>query len=196
MVALLAVFRNDVPGWGGERFDPSDPGVLLPQPWPAGSIELFDPASNPVSLGDLRGSVVALFFGYTHCPDVCPITLNRLAALQEEGLGGEVSVEVVFVSLDPDRDTPERLADFVGRLPGRVLALTADEVTVREQARAFGVLVQEREDPSLAEGEYLVDHTARTYLIDPEGMVVGTIPPMAAADEVRAAIEAVLASLG
>lgn len=195
MVGLLTVFGNTVPGWDGERFDPSAPEVLLPEPWPAGSLELFDPVSNPVSLEGLRGSMVALFFGYTHCPDVCPITLNRLAALQEEGIGGDIPLEVVFVSLDPARDTPERLTEFVSRLPGRVLALTADEETVRTQAREFGVLVQVREDPSLPEGEYLVDHTARTYLIDPDGMVVATVPPMAPADDVRDAVEAALGTV-
>lgn len=196
MAALLFVFRDTLPGLRTSEAPPEATHLLLPDPWPAAPLALFDPEGRPVTSDSLRGSVVALFFGYTNCPDVCPVTLARLGALQQRGVDGGPPLRVVFVSVDPDRDTPARLAEFVGSLPGDVLALSADEAEVRAQASVFGIMIQERTDPTLPEGEYLVDHTARSYLIDPDGLIVATIPPMASAAEIDEVVEAVYASLG
>lgn len=192
MVALLITFRAAIPGMG-PREDPED--LLLPQPFPAPELVLVDPSGSPVRLSGLQGSVVALFFGYTNCPDVCPITLTRLGTLQEEYLAAGRPLEVIFVSVDPERDTPEQLRRFSQRLPGEIRALTAPEEEVRRQAGAYGVLVREQTDPALPEGEYLVDHTARTFLVGPAGEVVATLPPMPSPDQIDRTVEAVFRSL-
>lgn len=194
MVALLVTFRDALPGMGGAVTGPPEATLLLPDPFPPAPLALTDPDGDPVTLERFRGSVVAIFFGYTNCPDVCPITLARLGRFQEEE-DRTPPLEVVFVSVDPDRDTPERLRDFTAGLPGRVLAITGPEEEVRAQSRDFGVLVREQPLSGAPEGEYLVDHTARTFILDPGGQVVATLPPMASPEEVRAVMAAVYRSL-
>lgn len=196
MVALLATFRNILPGFRSGEEGTRETAHLLPDPFPAPALELWDTEGRPWSLSTLKGAVVAVFFGYTNCPDVCPITLGRLGRLQEEGSLEGPALEVVFVSLDPARDTPDRLRTFVAGLSGSVVAVTSEPDDVRGQASAFGVMAMERHDPALPEGEYLVDHTARTFLLDPAGRVVATLPPMASPEEIREVLEAVYASLG
>jgi protein SCO1/2 len=195
VVALVFTFREIIPdlgpGPGGQTVEPT----LLPQPFLAPGLALTDPDGHRVELTALRGSVVAVFFGYTNCPDVCPITLSRLGRLQAALERQEPSLAVVFVSVDPDRDTPERLRTFVDGLPGRVLALSASEEEVRRQAADWGVMVRKRTDSALPEGDYLVDHTARTFILDPDGRVVATLPPMPSPAEVDRTMGEVLASL-
>lgn len=195
MLALLASFRGLLPGLGSGSDAEVDAGLLLPEPFPAPALSLSDPQGRPWTLSSLRGSVVALFFGYTNCPDVCPITLGRLGRLQGETAGKGPALEIVFVTVDPDRDTPERLRAFVEALPGHVRAVTGPEAQVRAQAGEFGVVVMDREAEGLPEGEYLVDHTARTFLLDPDGRVVATLPPMASPEEIQEVLDAVYRSL-
>lgn len=195
ILALLATFRGVLPGLGGNSAPAADVELLLPEPFPAPALNLSDPQGRSWTLASLRGSVVALFFGYTNCPDVCPITLGRLGRLQGAMGGAGPALEIVFVTVDPARDTPERLRAFVEALPGHVRAVTGSEAEVRAQAGEFGVMVLEREVEGLPEGEYLVDHTARTFLLDPAGRVVATLAPMASPDEIRGALDAVYRSL-
>lgn len=193
ILALLATFRYIVP-----ELTPGNgagASLLIPDPFPAPPLALADPEGRPWTLADARGSVAAVFFGYTHCPDVCPLTLARLGRYQEARGDAFPPLAVVFVSLDPDRDTPDRLREFVSGLPGRVQGVTAAEAEVREQAGAFGVMVVERPDASLPQGEYLVDHTARTFILDPEGRVVATLPPMASPEEISSVLAEVFATL-
>ena len=190
LVALVATSRIFLE----DRAGPED-GHLLAEPFPAPALDLKDPDGAPWSVSTARGAVVAVFFGYTHCPDVCPLTLARLGRYQEDRGSGEVPLQVVFVSVDPERDTPRRLREFAAGLPGSVVAVSAAEADVREQASAWGVMVLEREEPTLPQGDYLVDHTARTYILDPRGMVVSTLPPMASSEEVSRVLDAVFASL-
>jgi len=181
ILALVWALREG-PGAGPEPVDEA----LLPAPFPAPPLDLVDPSGVRVRLADLRGSVVAIFFGYTHCPDVCPLTLATLGRLQEQDR--DPPLEVVFVSVDPERDTPDRLRTFTTGLPGRIRGWTADGDEVRRQADGFGVRVHRRED---AGPDYLVDHTARTFIVDPEGAVVATLPPMVSPERARAVVDAV-----
>lgn len=196
VVALALVFvRAESPAASGAPEDPVERAVLA-APFPAPPLQLEDPGGSPVTLGDFRGSWVALFFGYTYCPDVCPLTLAVLGRLQEEESLRGRPFEVVFVTVDPERDTPERLRRFAAGLPGRVRVLSADGEAVRRQAFAFGVDVQrpgapEVVDPDGPVPDYTVDHTARTFLVDPEGRVAATLPAMVSAGQARAILERV-----
>lgn len=126
---------------------------------------LRDAGGTPRSLADFRGKVVVLFFGYTHCPDICPTTLAELAAAMKK-LGSDADkVQVLFVTVDPQRDTPELLARYVPSFDARFLGLygTLDETA--KAARDFKVIFQKQGGGA----DYTVDHSAGSYIFDPQG---------------------------
>ena len=141
-------------------------------------------------LSDLRGNVVLLFFGYTHCPDICPSTLFTMA--QSRKLMGEDASRFkgVFISVDPERDTPKRLGEYVSYFDPDFLALTGSEAQLREVAKLYGAHF-EKEAPE-ADGSYLVAHTTFGYLIDTEGKVVKLFDAGAPPDDIAAAAQALL----
>ena len=119
------------------------------------------------TLADFRGKVVVLFFGYTHCPDVCPTTMAALAqAMKDLGEEGR-RVQVLFVTVDPQRDTREILARYVPAFDPTFLALRGDAQQTERVTKEFKILVQQNAGSS--PGSYSVDHSAGTYLFDPEG---------------------------
>jgi protein SCO1/2 len=118
-------------------------------------------------LADFRGRVVLLFFGYTHCPDVCPTTLARLARLMP-ALGAEAGrVQVLFVTLDPERDTLPVLADYVPWFHPSFLGLRGDAATTATLTAAFKVVASRQAVPGGM--GYVIDHTAAVYAYDPQG---------------------------
>lgn len=150
----------------GAQFDP---------PRPIADFTLINQDGQSVRLSDYRGRLVLLFFGYTHCPDVCPTTLARLNQVMR-ALGDEAkAVQVLFVSVDPERDTPAVLKQFLSHFNPAFTGLTGQAEEVRAVTQAFGVYVQKEEVGSAA--GYLVTHTARIYAIDPDGRLVLTFHP-------------------
>lgn len=139
------------------------------------------------TLADFRGKVVALFFGYTHCPDVCPTTLSDFAmAIRELGEDGN-RVQVLFVTVDPERDTPALLAEYVPSFNPGFLGLRADPAALAELAKEFKVVYQKNSVTGAA--DYLIDHSAGTYVFDGHGKIrlhiaYGT-PPAAIAKDLR-----------
>jgi protein SCO1/2 len=130
---------------------------------------LFDAAGKPRSLADFRGKVVALFFGYTHCPDVCPTTLADLARVMNM-LGKDADkVQVLFVTLDPDRDTREILGQYPPAFHTTFIGLSGDASATQAAAQAFGIVFQKQPTKS---GSYTLDHSAGTFLIAPGGSPV------------------------
>ncbi len=118
------------------------------------------------TLADFKGKVVAVFFGYTYCPDVCPTTLGELA-LVANGLGADASrLQVLFITVDPERDTPEVLAKYVAAFHPGFLGLYGDAEATRRTAKEFKVFYQKQPLPG---GGYSVDHSAGTYIFDPAG---------------------------
>ncbi|QEL63847.1 protein SCO1/2 [Oryzomicrobium terrae] len=128
---------------------------------------LTDSHGQPRRLADYRGKVVVLFFGYTHCPDICPTALSRFAAVMQ-ALGDEAKrVQVVFVSIDPARDTPEQLASYVPWFHPDFVGLTGSTADVSAAAQAFRVYAARREvDGSMG---YVMDHSAGAYVLDGAG---------------------------
>jgi protein SCO1/2 len=123
---------------------------------------------EPVSLSDLQGKPTMLFFGYTFCPDVCPITLAEFKQVKAN-LGDQADqVNFVFVSVDGRRDTPERLAQYIESFDPAFLGLQGDEATLRKIGSDYGLYYQAH-SPEGTSAQYLVDHSSASYLIDAEG---------------------------
>jgi len=132
----------------------------------AKELNLNDHTGRSRKLEDFRGKVVVVFFGYTHCPDVCPTTLAELAAVMKE-LGPDAQrVQVLFVTVDPERDTREVLAQYVPSFNPTFLGLYGDADATARAAKSFKVFYQRQ---AQAGGAYTVDHAAGTYILDPEG---------------------------
>ena len=135
----------------------------------AKDFHLSEPSGQARSLADYRGKVVLLFFGYTQCPDVCPTTMADLKTVMKT-LGPDAPrVQVLFVTLDPVRDTPEVLAQYVPAFDPRFVGLRGDEAGTAQTARDFKVFYQKV--PGTVPGSYTLDHTAGTYVFDPTGRI-------------------------
>lgn len=129
--------------------------------------KLTDHNGRPRTLADFRGKVVVMFFGYTQCPDVCPTTLSELAAVMQE-LGSDASrVQVLFVTVDPERDTADLLSQYVPAFNPSFLGLRGDAQATADVAREFKILYQKQ--PGATPGSYSVDHSAGTFVFDPQG---------------------------
>ena len=128
---------------------------------------LADPSGKARSLADFRGKVTVLFFGYTHCPDVCPTTLSEMAlALKQLGPDAQ-RVQVLFVTLDPDRDTSAVLGQYVPSFNPTFLGLRGDTSATAEMAKRFKVFAQKHETGGGS--GYTLDHSASSFIFDPTG---------------------------
>ncbi|HUG78550.1 MAG TPA: SCO family protein [Burkholderiales bacterium] len=130
------------------------------------TLELSDTGGQLRRLEDFRGKAVVLFFGFTYCPDICPTTLADISAAvkQLEPKDAE-RVQVLFVTVDPERDTPKLLAQYVGAFDPRIVALRGDLAATRKVAQEFKIYFEKRKQ---GDG-YTVDHSAQSYVIDPQG---------------------------
>jgi protein SCO1/2 len=129
------------------------------------ALALTDHTGKPRRLEDFRGKAVVLFFGFTHCPDVCPTTLAEIAlAMKQLGADAE-RVQVLMVSVDPERDTPESLGKYVTAFDPRFLALRGDLAATKKVADEFKIYFEKAKS-----GEsYTVNHSVQSYVIDPQG---------------------------
>lgn len=148
---------------------PAQYGMVLQSPQRATDFALASSTGGTLRLSDFRGQYLLLNFGYTSCPDVCPLMLANLAQLEAE-LGAQAeNVQVLFVSVDPARDTPDRLTTYLSAFSPSFLGATGDEAELAAATTQFGVYYQRRQS---GESEnYFIDHTASVVVIDPEGYV-------------------------
>jgi protein SCO1/2 len=130
---------------------------------------LTDHIGKTRMLADFKGKVVVMFFGYTFCPDVCPTTLSELASAMKQ-LGPQADqVQVLFVTVDPERDTPALLSRYVPAFDPRFLGLVGDKAATEAVAKEFRVFYQKV--PGKDPGSYTMDHTAASYVFDPQGRI-------------------------
>ena len=130
------------------------------------NFQLTDHNGKSRTLDDFKGKVVVVFFGYIFCPDVCPTTMGELAVVMKE-LGQDAErVQVLFISVDPERDTPELLSKYWPTFHPSFLGLYGDADATMRTAKEFKIFYQKQ---PMAGGSYTVDHSAGTYLYDPAG---------------------------
>ncbi len=142
-------------------------GVVLQSPQRLTDFTLDGSTGGPVSLSDFRGKPVLIYFGYTFCPDVCPTTLNDLTDTME-ALGKKADdIQVIMVSVDPERDTPEQLATYLKYFDPRFIGMTGTKEGIDAAATQFGVFYEAHE--GTAATGYLVDHTSTVALVDEDG---------------------------
>ena len=151
--------------WLAQQLDRGSPrlasGTWLPQAQAVADFSLTDSTGRPFTRGDLAGRPALVFFGFAHCPDVCPTTLHKLAQIKRSGaLPG---LRVLFVSIDPERDTPTTLGMYVHAFDPAFEGLTGDSADVAHLAANFGVAVNRG---ALPRGDYAVDHSAVVFLLD------------------------------
>jgi protein SCO1/2 len=150
-------------GWSGEVPPLQDLGGI------GGDFALTDQDGQPFALQGLRGKGVLLFFGYTYCPDICPVTLSKMTRVYE--LLGEHrdALQTVFVTVDPERDTQDKLREYLGYFAIDAIGLTGSKEQIDEVVRQYGGYYELNKSDSAA--EYFVDHSTYAYLIDQEGRV-------------------------
>jgi len=135
----------------------------------AQALALPDFDGKPRTLADFKGKVVVVFFGYTQCPDACPTTMAELSGILKT-LGPDASkVQVLFVTVDPSRDTPALLKNYVANFRPDFVALRGDEAQTQQVIKDFKLIVQKV--PGKTPDSYTIDHTAGSYVFDPEGRI-------------------------
>ncbi len=148
-------------------------GTWFPAARELPDFSLLDGAGRAFTRRDLEGTPTLLFFGFTHCPDVCPTTLLKLAQVRRQApLPG--GLRVAFVSVDPQRDTPAVVGQYVHAFDPQFIGLTGEPSAVAELARGCGVAVNRVELPG---GDYTMDHSAVIFLLDADARLVGLFTP-------------------
>lgn len=139
-----------------------------------GPFKLVGVDGQPFPSNKLNGKPYVIFFGFTHCPDVCPTTLARLVRLRTQLNQGPEPYRIVFVSVDPERDKPKELGDYVSLFGAPVVGLTGTPAQVEQVKKQFGIFSEKVPDDT---GGYTVDHTATALIFDRAGKFVATIAP-------------------
>lgn len=156
-----------------------------------GGFTLTDQNGFPLSLEDFRGKVVLLSFGYTNCPDICPTTMFTMQRLMKKLGDDGARVQVLFITLDPERDTPERLAAYMEYFNPAFLALTGTPEEIGRVASQYGTRFEK--EPHGGQGEYSIAHTGVIYLIDPQGRIRAFFKVIAGPDEILPDVKRLLA---
>ncbi|HEV2336539.1 MAG TPA: SCO family protein [Stellaceae bacterium] len=154
-----------------------------------GPFHLVDQNGNPFSDADLKGKWHLIFFGYSNCQDTCPTVLNEMAlALDRLGKARD-GVGIVFITTDPERDTPSVLKSYVANFDAPIIALTGSAEAVQAAEKAYRVYSAKH---PLPDGGYDMDHSAAIYLMDPQGRAAATLSPDAPAQAIANRLEKLL----
>ena len=171
-----AVFAGAGGFWLAHQLDRGSPqlasGTWLPQSKPVIDFELTDTSGQAFTRRDLTGAPTLVFFGFTHCPDVCPTTLVKLAQVHRRA--AIAGLRVLFISVDPQRDTPPLLGQYLRAFDPQFRGLTGDPRTIARLAANFGVAVNRVELPG---GDYTMDHSAVVFLLDDSAHIVAIFTP-------------------
>jgi cytochrome oxidase Cu insertion factor (SCO1/SenC/PrrC family) len=158
-----------------------------------GPFALIDHTGTARTEQDFRGKLLLVYFGFTYCPDVCPADLQNIGlALDQLGAAGD-RVQPLFVTLDPERDTPAHLADYVPAFHPRLIGLTGDDAAIRAAADAYKVYYAKVTNEG--GNDYTLDHTAFIYLMGPDGRYLGFFPPGTGAERIAEMLRQQIASM-
>ena len=160
------------------RLIPDQVMTVFVDPKPLREFALTDQNSHAFDLAHLKGNWSFLFFGYTHCPDICPSTLASLSKLREQltkGVNGSKNVQFVFISVDPRRDTAAILKEYTGYFDPSIIGVTGTELELRNVTRQLGALFEV--ESALDKESYQVYHTSAIFLINPQGQYVASLMP-------------------
>jgi protein SCO1/2 len=182
LVAAILVACLGILAW---FWKPIPVAVMTKQP--LGGDFVLQSAGGPVDTATLRGQVMLVYFGYTYCPDICPTSLAVTSEAMKKLTPDELArVRLVFVSIDPQRDTPARLKDYVEFFHPNMVGVTGSAEQIAAAARLYGAAYA-RKDVGSAAG-YVMDHSAWTYVVAPDGKLVGRIPHGATVEQTMAEI--------
>jgi protein SCO1/2 len=183
--SVAALAATELGLFGVPRFS----GTTYADTPPAPDFRLTDHTGTSVSLSDFRGRAALLFFGYTRCPDVCPMTLSALSRVVQDAAVGEDQLAILFVSVDPDQDTPDRLAQYVRTFRAPIVGLTGDALSLQNLLREYGVYAE----PS-RNGDVTITHSTQVFGIDAVGrlrvLIHGDSPPDRIRGDLMALLEA------
>ena len=181
LALALAACGNEAPKFKSTDITGADYGKTL---------ELTDHTGKPRHLEDFRGKAVVVFFGFTHCPDICPTTLVDVSnALKALGPDAE-RVQVLFVTVDPERDTRDALAKYVTAFDPHFLGLRGDAAATQRAAKEFKIYYEKRKSGD----SYSVDHSGQSYVIDPQGRLRLLVRPDRIAEDLAADLRTLLRS--
>ena len=169
VVVVVLVALASIVIWRSQNVVTSSSDSTVPI---GGGFELTDHHGQTVTENSYSGKYLLVFFGYTYCPDVCPMTLERVAATLN-GLGASASkVQSLFVSVDVGRDTPEGLAEFLELFHVDIIGLTGTEEQIRQIAKAYRIYFARIEEKGSGEDDYIMDHTSLLYFMSPDGSYI------------------------
>ena len=170
-------------------------GTFLPAPKVLADFNLVDTTGAPATLSVLRGHPSLVFFGFTHCPDVCPTTLAVLTEVQKQVIAVNPSLaglKVALISVDPERDTPAQLGSYIAAFKGDLIGLTGTAPEIVDVSRSFGVAASKVD---LGGGNYTMDHSATIFALDSGGRVIAVFTPPFRAEALRNDIALLAAAL-
>ncbi len=184
-IGLWSLLAEDEHEWNGMAYQPARD---------LAGFTLTDTSGEPLALEDLEGKATLLYFGYTFCPDFCPQTLTDFQRVKQQ-LGDEADdVAFVMVTVDPARDTPERLSEYLEFFDPDFIGLTGSDEEITEVSREFGIVALPGESTPEAGDFYFVDHSTKTYLLDQETDLVLEYPWGTSAEEITEDVRHVLDS--
>jgi protein SCO1/2 len=156
-----------------------------------GPFKLASSAGGELSSADLKGKPFIVFFGYTHCPDICPTTVSDVTTwLEALGPQGK-EIKALFISIDPERDSPASLKDYLSSFPDQIVGLTGTPEQIAEVAKEYRVFYAKH---PLKDGDYSMDHSALIYLMDREGKLAGTLTYDAKPEDAIAKLKRLIAT--
>jgi len=157
-------------------------GTVIQSPQPSFNFTLTS-ASGDVSLSDFRGKLVIVYFGYTFCPDICPATLANVGqALRQLGDDKASQIQTIMISVDPERDTPQKLAEYVGHFHPSFIGITGSSEKLEEVTSLYGIFYEK--SPGNTAESYMIDHTATLLVLDREGYLKLVFPFGVTVDEI------------
>jgi protein SCO1/2 len=172
---------------------------LLPEPRPLPDFDLAQSDGTRLVPGELRGQWTVVFLGFTHCPDICPMTLARMAQAQKQWADMPESVRprILFVSVDPERDTPARIGEYAHHFHADTMAATGPVPMLEDLATALGMVFMKVPPPEgVPADQYSVDHSATLAVLDPQGRMAGLLRPPFDPDAIAADLRALTGAGG